>query len=66
MDYVDALEVSLNKKATKVMLPMQDGDVSETSSDTSLLESWINYSPSTPIAVGIQNFVSWYRKFYSV
>ena len=44
MDYVDALEVSL-KKATKVMLPMQDGDVSETSSDTSLLESWSITAP---------------------
>ena len=43
---------------------MQPGDVVATAADTQALKSWINYEPSTPIEVGVERFVNWYRDFY--
>ena len=66
MDYIHALENSLGVSASKEFLPMQPGDVPATSADTTALESWINFKPSTPVEDGIERFVIWYKKFYSV
>ena len=43
-------------------LPMQLGDVKETMSDSSKLESWINFRPETEIKTGIKDFVNWFKK----
>ena len=64
LDYVEALEDSLGIKAIKNYMPMQDGDVALTSSDCSRLENWIKFRPKTSIKEGINQFVSWYKKFY--
>ena len=53
MEYIKAIENSLNIKAKIEFLPMQKGDVKETFADTSALESWIKYKPSTNIKDGI-------------
>ena len=45
---------------------MQPGDVKATSADTKLLEQLIDFKPNTSVAVGIKNFVDWYRDFYEV
>ena len=45
---------------------MQNGDVRSTSADTSLLESWINFKPTTSVDEGVAKFVSWYRTYYNV
>ncbi|WP_353935394.1 PCRF domain-containing protein [uncultured Synechococcus sp.] len=37
-----------------------------TAADTTSLEEWVGFKPATPIAVGIANFVSWYRQFYAI
>ena len=66
LEYIEALEESIGKKSIKNFLPMQDGDVSVTSSDCSKLEEWINFKPKTSIKEGIDKFVHWYRDFYNV
>ena len=66
INYVSAIEKSLGMKAKINFLPMQPGDVSKTSSDTTLLENWINYKPKTTIDEGVKKFVSWYREFYNI
>ncbi len=66
MNYIGALEVALGKEAIKNFLPMQPGDVPNTSADTSALENWINFKPNTPIQHGISKFVKWYREYYHV
>jgi UDP-glucuronate 4-epimerase len=65
-DYIDALEQALNKKAVKEFVSMQAGDVLATAADTSELDSWIGFKPSTPVTVGVRRFVEWYRDFYRV
>tara|TARA_B100000963_G_scaffold357801_1_gene380856 strand:+ start:908 stop:1924 length:1017 start_codon:yes stop_codon:yes gene_type:complete len=66
MKFIEAIEISLGKKAKKIFLPMQPGDVQATSADTYLLEKYIDYKPNTSFEVGIKNFVDWYRDFYEV
>ena len=66
MKYVHALERSLGVVSEKNYLPMQNGDVRSTSADTSLLESWINFKPTTSVDEGVAKFVSWYRTYYNV
>ncbi|MDE0978348.1 MAG: NAD-dependent epimerase, partial [Arenicellales bacterium] len=43
MDYIQALEKALGRKATLELLPMQDGDVPATEADVSALESDFGY-----------------------
>ncbi len=66
MKYINAIEESLGIKAKMEMLPMQQGDVQSTSADTSLLESWIGFKPSTPIQLGVNHFIEWYKDFYGI
>jgi len=66
MDFIGTLEQALGKQAEKVFLPMQTADLPETYADVSDLMSDVGFSPSTPIDVGIPNFVAWYRSHYGV
>ncbi len=65
IDYINALELALGQKAKINLMPMQLGDVPKTHADTQDLYNWIEYSPETSIHEGIQEFVIWYRSFYS-
>lgn len=64
--FISALEQALGIEAIKQFEPMQPGDVEATAADTTSLEEWVGFKPATPIAVGIGNFVSWYRQFYTI
>ena len=44
-------------------MPMQPGDVEDTSADTNRLEDWINFKPNTSIEKGVTEFVNWYKVF---
>lgn len=66
MAYIEALEKALGISADKNMLPMQPGDVLETSADTTALQKVIGFKPQTGVEEGIGHFVSWYRSFYQV
>jgi UDP-glucuronate 4-epimerase len=64
--YIEVLEECLGKKAEKNLLPLQPGDVPDTYADVDALVEDVGYRPSTPIEVGVRNFVDWYRGFYKV
>jgi len=66
LDYIKAIEAALGVTASKVLLPMQPGDVPATAADTSALEAWTGFKPNTPVRDGVARFVAWYRKFYGV
>ena len=66
MEFIEIIEKELGEKALKNFLPMQPGDVKLTLADTSLLENWIGYKPSTNIKDGIKEFVKWYKIFYKI
>ena len=64
MSYIGAIEDCLGKKAEKNLLPLQAGDVPDTWANTEDLVADVDYQPSTPIEVGVKNFVDWYLEFY--
>lgn len=65
VDFIDALENALGKKAVKNLLPMQAGDILETYADVASLEKDFGFKPSTSIKEGVGKFVDWYLSFYS-
>ncbi|MFJ0490489.1 NAD-dependent epimerase [Citrobacter werkmanii] len=66
MDYIQALEDALGIEVKKNMLPLQPGDVLETSADTKALYEVIGFKPETTVKDGVKKFVDWYRNFYNV
>ena len=64
--FIEVLEDQLGVKAVKNMLPLQPGDVPETYADVDDLVRDVGFRPSTPIEVGIERFVTWYRSYYRV
>ncbi len=66
MQCIEVLEHHLGRKAEKNMLPLQPGDVPETWADVGDLVRDVGFKPSTPIEVGIERFVKWYRSYYRV
>jgi len=63
--FIEVLEECLGRKAEKVFLPMQDGDVPETYANVDDLVREVGYKPSTPIEDGLRLFVDWYRDYYT-
>ncbi len=66
MDFIEAIEKSLGKKAVKNMLPIQPGDVPATYADVDDLVNDVRFKPSTSIQKGIDNFINWYKDYYKV
>jgi len=64
LHFIKVLEQALGRQAVQDFQPMQPGDVVATAADTSLLEAWVGFKPSTPIELGVERFASWYRQFY--
>ena len=66
MDFIEAIEDALGKKAIRNYMPMQMGDVPATWADTSLLQNLTGYKPQTDIRTGLAKFVEWYRQYYKI
>ena len=64
--FIEVLEGLLGRKAEKRLLPMQPGDVVATYADVSDLARDVGFEPRTPIEVGLERFVAWYRAYYGV
>jgi UDP-glucuronate 4-epimerase len=62
--YIELIETELGVRAKRNLLPLQPGDVPETSADVADLVAEFGYKPSTPVETGIRNFVAWYREYY--
>lgn len=61
IDFITEIETALGKKAEKVMMPMQPGDVYMTNADTTKLETEIGYKPHVTLHEGIARFIEWYQ-----
>ena len=64
MDYISEIEKNLNKSAKKNMMPLQPGDVPETSADISHAREKLGYDPQTSVPTGVKNFIEWYKRYY--
>ncbi|KIH71412.1 NAD-dependent epimerase [Salinicoccus roseus] len=66
MAFIEAIESHLGRVAEKHYMPLQPGDVPETYADVTDLYNTIKFKPSTDIDAGVQRFIDWYMKYYSV
>ncbi len=64
MDMIKTLEKALGRRATKIMRPMQPGDVTATFADVSKLNALTDYQPKVMLAEGLEKFAVWYKEFY--
>jgi UDP-glucuronate 4-epimerase len=64
MEFIDAIESELGKKAIRNYMEMQIGDVPATWADASLLKSLTGFQPNTDIKIGVKKFIDWYKKYY--
>ena len=64
--FIEVMEQALGREAIKDFQPMQPGDVVATAADTSALEQWVGFKPSTSIETGVDAFARWYREYFEV
>ena len=64
MKFIRAMEEAFGRESIKDFQPMQPGDVVATAADTSALEEWVGFRPTTSIEFGIQKFAAWYKNYY--
>lgn len=66
IEYIEAIEAALGKKAKMDLLPLQAGDVPDTYADSTELQRIVGYKPAISVSVGVAQFVKWYRTYYKV
>jgi len=64
--FIAAIEDALGIKAKRDFQSLQPGDVPVTYAETSALRALTGFAPATPLRVGIQRFVDWYRLYYKI
>ncbi|MCJ1759067.1 NAD-dependent epimerase [Mammaliicoccus sciuri] len=64
MEFVEAIENRLGKKAKKNYMDLQPGDVPETYANVDDLFKNIDFKPETTIQDGVNQFVDWYLDYY--
>ncbi len=64
LHFIGLIEKELGRRAKKVLLPLQPGDVPETSADIEALDRHVGFAPSTPVEDGVARFIQWYREYY--
>lgn len=64
MDFIETIENAVGKKAEKNMMGMQDGDVVATYANIDALVDAVGFKPATPLSIGMEKFVEWYKGYY--
>lgn len=64
MEFIEAIEHHLGKKAVKEFLPIQPGDVPRTEADVTDLVQNLGYKPDTQVKKGIGEFIKWYNAYF--
>jgi len=62
--FIEVIEAALGKKAQKKFMDLQPGDVVATYADVDDLMQDVGFKPATPIEIGVERFVEWYKDFY--
>lgn len=66
MHLITLLEEALGRKAQKIFLPMQQGDVLSTFADINESTKQLGFIPKVSLKKGINQFVNWYKEFYKM
>ncbi len=63
LDFIEAIEDCLGKKAIRNYMDMQPATCRDLA-DASLLQRLTGYRPQTDLRDGMAQFVAWYRDYY--
>ena len=63
--FVELIEENLGRRARRNPLPLQPGDVPDSHADVAPLAADFDFRPQTPVEVGVERFVAWYRDYYA-
>jgi len=66
IDYIASIEKNLGKKAEKIMMDMQPGDVAKTWADVTELIKDYDYQPNTSMEEGVEKFINWYKIYNNI
>ena len=66
LDYINALEKAIGKKAKIQLLPNELCELTTTWADSSKLAKRYQVVPGTPLELGIKHFVEWYKSYYKI
>lgn len=58
--FISSIEKLLRKKAKKIMLPLQPGDVPETAADITKAKKMLNFYPETSFEKGLKKTIDWF------
>jgi len=64
MAFIKTIETELGIEAKINFMPIQPGDVPETSADISKAKELLGYEPKVSVGEGIKNFIDWYKEYY--
>ena len=59
--FINEIEINLNKKAKRINMSMQSGDVKKTWANIDKIKE-LGYSSKVSIKEGVKEFVDWYKK----
>lgn len=62
--FIEILEKHLGKKAEKIFLPMQPGDVEVTYADIEHSRLQLQFNPKTSLDEGLKKFVDWFLNYH--
>lgn len=66
MEFIGAIETCLGQTIERNYMDIQLGDIPKTWAEPRLLEALTGYKPNTPVSVGVERFVKWFREYHSV
>ena len=64
--FVNTIELLTEKKATRIYLDLQPGDMKSTLANISKAQKKFNFNPQTVIENGLFKFIKWYKNFYNL
>ena len=64
LKFIEVVEAALGKPAKKEFMDLQPGDVVATYADVDDLMKNAGFKPATPIEVGVERFVEWFKDYY--
>jgi UDP-glucuronate 4-epimerase len=64
--FIEVIEQSLGLQASKLLEPMQQGDVRATIADIEASRRDLGFAPTITIDVGVPRFIDWYKSYHGL
>ena len=66
LTFVELVERAMGRQAKRIMVPVQPGAMVSTFADIAEAERDLGYAPSTPVELGIEEFVRWFKAYHQM